>query len=82
MFDDDYLVKMLYKRNLLDDPMTTSEYQQIVNDYMIDTRSITNLLNKASRYKKNHPNFDHYSFITYGLIELGKERKGTRTRSK
>ena len=71
--DDDRLVEMLFKRNLLDDPITTNEYLEIIHDYMISGRELTRILNRASNSKKKHPDFDYYRFIIYSLIKLGKE---------
>lgn len=66
------LTKMLYKRGLLDDPDITSEYMEIIDDYMIRAKDVISVLNKASEIKKEKPGFDHYSYIVYGLIGSGK----------
>ncbi|MBR4470924.1 MAG: hypothetical protein IKS54_06415 [Erysipelotrichaceae bacterium] len=67
------LTEMLYKLNLLDDPSTTKEYLEIINDYMLKNSTVWKILSKASGIKKNNPGFNHYEYIVYGLVKNGKQ---------
>ena len=66
------LEKMLYRKKLRDDFDTSSQYLEIINDYMIRTSDVSAVLKRASELKKQNPGFDYYSYIIYGLISSGK----------
>ena len=73
-----YLNYLLNTRDLYDDSLTSKEYLQIIDDYMISINDVVKVLNKASTRMKRNTDFNHYSYIIYGLIKSGKESSDYR----
>ena len=68
------LKKILNKAELTDDPVRSSIYLEIINDYMIDYNSAKVVISKAHDIKKHNPGFKEYCYIVYGLINCGKDK--------
>ena len=69
------LSKIINKTQLPYDHFKTSEYLEIINDYMIDYHAVQSVVFKADEIKKRNQDFNEYDFIVYGLIGYGKDKK-------
>ena len=76
------LTYLLFRNHLYDDSGTSNEYLEIINDYMLGTAAVSKVLKMASDLREKKPDFNHYVFIVYGLISIGKRKKIERTNRK